>query len=295
MPATTKDSAATPTSLSISTSFIKQNSVHSTSFSSPLVTRTRQMILKSHELAPTPKIPDQDTALCKTERNKKSSKTLFLQQSGVAMKLGLSPNSICSPNYRKFWSSQVTSPARQKINKDTWSKKALLGDKNDTSTQLPTSPGIQQPRPRAINKISLSQKGENVVASPDWKVDQSSLGIISKSISTPTPKKLNTLQSPEGTMPSPTDNKSNHELIAPRHWTHSKLMEWLSKKLKTDTFATPSHVNGKSIMRMTTTQISSVLGLDKHLAGYVYDRIRAENDHIDRMVWKQRVASRNRR
>jgi hypothetical protein len=92
--------------------------------------------------------------------------------------------------------------------------------------------------------------------------------------------------------PSPTNSAtSEEELVLPRQWDHSQLVEWMRKKNLLAT-PVPPDVNGRFAMRMSKMQLKNTFYdvFDKDKAGKLFMALRAENDRVARLRVKLRLA-----
>jgi hypothetical protein len=92
--------------------------------------------------------------------------------------------------------------------------------------------------------------------------------------------------------PSPTNSAtSEEELVLPRQWDHSQLVQWMRKKNLLAT-PVPPDVNGRFAMRMSKMQLKNTFYdvFDKDKAGKLFMALRAENDRVARLRVKLRLA-----
>ena len=92
--------------------------------------------------------------------------------------------------------------------------------------------------------------------------------------------------------PQSTMKDLKERVSPPKQWDHEKLMKFLARK-KID-LGVPDNIDGKAIMRMNVQQIKARLckGIrrDDAVATTVFDELRKENDRVDNILKKTRLA-----
>jgi hypothetical protein len=85
--------------------------------------------------------------------------------------------------------------------------------------------------------------------------------------------------------------KNDHDMLAPKQWDRSRLVEWMGRKrfLEKDV---PDHMDGKQIMRMSRIQLKNVFfeGDNGEKAERLFNFLRAETDKATRAQLERRIA-----
>jgi kinesin family protein 2/24 len=85
--------------------------------------------------------------------------------------------------------------------------------------------------------------------------------------------------------------KNDHDMLAPKQWDRSRLVEWMGRKrfLEKDV---PDHMDGKQVMRMSRIQLKNVFFDDDNgeKADRLFNFLRAETDKATRAQLERRIA-----
>jgi hypothetical protein len=84
---------------------------------------------------------------------------------------------------------------------------------------------------------------------------------------------------------------------APKDWTYSELVHWLTEQRLVGNLVVPGHVDGRRIMRMSKIELRRVLYDDEPMqagvskADILFQRLRAENDLVAQLDLKRQIES----